>query len=100
MDISMLVGQKSVASLHEFSGPNGTGSEIPPVGAVQFTSDAPNVATVEATTGEVTAVGPGTAIISGTDHGNGFGGSGTVTVSAPPPPPGAQSAELHFTDPA
>lgn len=100
MDITMLVGQKSVASLHEFTGPNGTGTEIPPAGAVQFVSDHPEIAAVDATTGEVMAVTPGTAKISGTDHGNGFAASGTVTVQGPPPPPVAQSAELHFTTPA
>lgn len=99
MDVTMLVGQKSVASLHEFTGPNGTGSEIPPVGAVQFTSSDPAVASVDATTGDVLALTAGTTVISGTDHGNGMGGSGTVTVTVPPPPPGAQSATLNFTTP-
>ena len=65
----------------EFDGPNGTGNVVPPVGVVAYASDNAAVATVDAT-GNVTAVGAGTANISGTDPGNSLTASDVLTVTA------------------
>jgi uncharacterized protein YjdB len=88
-------GNGALASFQEWSGPSGTGSQVPPVGPVTFASDNPAVATVDES-GNVAAVAPGTANISALDAGNGLTASDVVTVSAAPPPP-AQSATLVLT---
>lgn len=71
----------------EFSGPNGTGSIVPPSGPITYASDAPSVATVDSD-GNVTAVAPGTANISGLDpaSANQVTASDVCTVTAAPPP--------------
>jgi hypothetical protein len=85
-------GAGAVARFEEFKGPNGTGNPVPPVGPVVFASDSPAVATVDSN-GNVSAVAPGTANISGLDQGNSLTASDVLTVTAPPPPV-AQSVML------
>jgi hypothetical protein len=87
------VGGTATATFLEWSGPNGTGSQVPPVGAVTYASDNPAVATVNPNTGIATGVSAGTANISGADAGNSLTASDVLTVQAAPPPP-AVSATL------
>ena len=96
MPVTLTVGQSATAKLHEFSGLNGTGTELPPVGPVSYTSSDPTIATVDLATGVITTVAPGTATISGSDAGNGLSATDTVSVQAAPPPK-AQSATLVIT---
>jgi hypothetical protein len=93
MPATIQVGQTATATFLEWSGPNGTGVQVPPSGAVSYASDTPSVATVDPNTGIATGVGPGTANISGTDAGNNLTASDVLTVQAAPPPP-AVSATL------
>jgi len=65
----------------EFTGPNGTGSVINPVGVVSYATSNPGVGTVDAS-GNVSAVGAGTCNIVGTDPGNGLTASDVPTVVA------------------
>ena len=51
--------------------------------AVTWASDTPGVASVDPTSGTVTPVAPGSAVITATTKDGGFQGSGTVTVQAP-----------------
>lgn len=66
----------------EFTGANGTGVKVPPVGAVTFASDTPATATVDPNTGALTYIAAGTAVISAKDAGNGLAASDTLTVVA------------------
>jgi len=93
MPATLQVGQTATAVLHEFTGLNGTGSEIAPIGPVSFTSSDPTIATVDAATGLVTAVGPGVATVTGLDGGNGLSASDVVSDT----PVAAQSATLTIT---
>ena len=93
MPATLQVGQTATAVLHEFSGPNGTGVELPPVGPVSFSSSDDTIATVDPTSGLVTAVAAGTATITGTDAGNGLSASDVVSDT----PVVAQSATLTLT---
>lgn len=70
-------GSSSVA---EYTGPNGSGAQEQPIGPVQYASDNPAAATVDANTGAITAVAPGSANITATDTGNGLADSVAVTV--------------------
>lgn len=79
----------------EFDGLNGTGNEVAPVGPLSYTSDAPSVATVDATSGQGVVTGAGTAKITVTDGGNTLSASDVVTGVAVTPPP-AQSATLNL----
>ena len=83
MPVTMQIGQTATAVLHEFTGPNGTGTELPPIGPVAYTSSDPSVASVDMASGVVTAVAPGTATITGTDGGNSLSASDSVTVATP-----------------
>jgi uncharacterized protein YjdB len=65
----------------EFDGPNGTGNVVPPTGTVLYATSDPSVATVDAS-GNVAAVGAGTANIVGTDNGNNLTASDVLTVTA------------------
>ena len=89
MPATLLVGQTATAVWQEFSGPNGTGDKLPPAGAVTFTSDNAAVATVDPSSGLVTAVAMGSANVSGTDAANSLTASDSVTVTEV-----AQSATL------
>ena len=88
-------GFGALATFQEWTGPNGTGNTVPPVGAVSFASDNAAVATVDSL-GNVTAVAAGTANVSATDAGNGLTASDVLTVTAAAPPP-AVSATLSLT---
>lgn len=69
MPASIAVGGKGAkATYQEFNGPSGTGNAVPPVGTVNFASDNPSVATVDAL-GNIAAVSPGTANITASDSG-------------------------------
>jgi len=99
MPKTVVSGGTGQAVFHEWSGPSGTGTELPLAGAVTFSSDNPAVATVDPAGGLITSVGPdGVANISGVDAANSLTGSDVFTVSTPPPPPPvAQSATLTIT---
>lgn len=96
MDATIQVGKTANAVFAEFDGPNGTGNQVPPTGAVSFASDNPSVATVDPTTGLCTGLAAGTANISGTDAGNGLQASAVLTVTAAGGGT-AQSATLTLT---
>lgn len=96
MPVTLDVGKTATAVFKEWTGPNGTGDEVPLTNPPIFQSDNGAVATVDAN-GVVTAVSGGTATISGHDTGNGLSASDTVTVNAPPPPPTPVSATLTLT---
>jgi hypothetical protein len=100
---AVAVGSQLQSVFQEFSGPNGTGTEVPPIGPVTYSSDSPAVATVDPNTGIVTGVSntasgtggtAGLATITGTDQGNGITASGQVSVT--PGTVTAQSATLTF----
>ena len=93
MPASLVVGKTATAVLHEWTGLGGTGTEVPPIGPVAYASSDSTIATVDMTSGLVTAVAPGTATITGTDAGNSLSASDSVTVTAPT----AQSATLVIT---
>ena len=86
-------GTGAQAVFTEFDGLNGTGNVAQDGGPVAFASSNPAVATVDPASGAVTAVAPGTALISGTDSVNQLTASDTVTVTAGAP----QSATLVLT---
>jgi len=75
-----LNGNGAVFTFTEFDGRNGTGNSVPPIGVIQYASDNAAVASVDAS-GNVTAIGVGTANISGTDPGNGLTASDQLTVT-------------------
>jgi Bacterial Ig-like domain (group 2) len=93
MPATLQVGQTANAVWQEFSGPNGTGSPLAPASPPTFTSSDPTIATVDPSSGLVTAIAPGTATITGTDPGNGLTASDTVSDT----PLVAQSATLVVT---
>lgn len=93
MPATLAPGKTAVAVLHEFDGLNGTGNEVAPIGPVSYTSSDTTVATVDPSSGLVTAVAAGTATITGTDAGNGLTASDTVSDTAVV----AQSATLVLT---
>ncbi len=89
MPATLLVGSTATAVWQEFSGPNGTGDKLPPAGAVTFSTSDGNIATVDPSSGLVTAVAIGSATISGADAANSLTASDSVTVTET-----AQSATL------
>jgi uncharacterized protein YjdB len=93
MPATLTIGQTATAVFTEFSGPNGTGVVVAPIGPVTFSSSDPTIATVDPTSGLVTAVAPGAATITATDAGNGLTASDSVSDS----PLTAQSATLVIT---
>ena len=67
MPAKITVGGKGATfKFTEFDGPNGTGNIVPPSGPITYASDNAAVATVD-TDGNVSAVAPGTANITGVD---------------------------------
>jgi len=93
-----LTDTPGVASLAEFSGLNGSGSQVQNVGPVSFKSDNPAVATVDPVTGQLAYVGGGVANISAVDSGNGLSDSAQLTVDSGTTGGGtAQSAVLTLT---
>jgi hypothetical protein len=93
MPAVLTVGQTATAVLHEFTGPNGTGTDIKPIGPVSYSTSDATIATVDAASGLVTAVAAGVATITGTDAGNSLSASDTVSDT----PLKAQSATLVIT---
>jgi hypothetical protein len=93
---TILVGQTAASNYEEWSGPNGTGDELPPAGAVTYQSSNPAVATVDPNLGTVTGVsapgGSATATITATDAANELSATATVTVTEV-----AESATLTLT---
>jgi len=79
MPATLLVGKTAQAVWQEFSGPNGTGDKLPPAGALTFTSSDPTIATVDPSSGLITAVAIGTATISGVDAANNLTASDSLT---------------------
>lgn len=96
MSATIQVGKTASSLFQEWSGPNGTGTVVPPVGAVTFSSDNTAVATVDPNTGIATGVSAGTANIKGQDGTNGLSASDVLTVTAAGPGP-AVSATLTLT---
>ena len=92
MPATLTIGQTATAVFKEFSGPNGTGVVVAPVGAVTFVSSDPTIATVDPA-GIVTAVAAGAATITATDAGNNLSASDSVSDT----PLTAQSATLTIT---
>ena len=86
MPATIQVGQTATATYLEWSGPGGTGVQVPPTGASTYSSDTPAVATVDPNTGICTGVSAGTANISGVDSGTSLSASDVLTVVAAPPP--------------
>lgn len=89
MPATIAVGGKGATfKFTEFDGPNGTGNDVPPSGPISYASDNMAVATVDSN-GQVTAVGPGTANITGVDPAsvNKVAAGDVITVIAAPPPP-------------
>jgi hypothetical protein len=81
MPATLSIGQTATAIATEWSGPNGTGSPLAAAGPIAFSSSDATIATVDPASGLVTAVGPGTATITGTDSTNGLSGSDVVSDS-------------------
>ena len=79
MPATLQVGQTATAVAQEWSGPNGTGVKLPPAGTITFASSDATIATVDASSGLVTAVAAGTATITATDAANGLSGSDVVS---------------------
>lgn len=80
MPATLTVGQKATAVLHEFVTQGG--AEVAPIGPVSYSTSDATIATVDATSGVVTAVAVGTATITGTDAGNGLSASDSVSDTA------------------
>lgn len=75
MPLTLAVGKTATAVLTEF---DAAGNVVPSVTAPAYTSDTPAVATVAGN--QVTAVGIGTANITGADSGDGISASDVLTV--------------------
>jgi hypothetical protein len=88
-----LTGKGASSNFQEWTGPNGTGVNVKPIGPVTFTSSDATIATVDPATGAVSAVAVGTATITATDAGNSLTASDAVTVIAD----AAVSATLALT---
>ena len=92
--IIVVGGNGAKAVFTEYTGLNGSGDVIAPLGPVQYASSDANVATVDSN-GNVLAVGAGSCSISAKDTVNGLSASDTLTVQPQvAPPPVAQSATL------
>ena len=89
------VGQTATSVYQEWDGPNGAGNPLPSAGPVTFSTSDASIATVDPSSGVVTAVANGSAIISASDSANGLSASDTVTVTIAAAV--AQSATLVVT---
>jgi len=83
MPKTVAIGVVAQAVFQEWDGPAGTGNKVTNAGPTAFTSDNQAVATVDAASGAVTAVGAGTANITGTDPVNSLTASDVLTVTGP-----------------
>jgi hypothetical protein len=88
------VGQTASSLYQEWDGPNGSGNPLSPAGPVSYATSDASIATVDASSGQVTAVANGTATITGSDSANGLSASDIVTVAIAA---AAQSATLVIT---
>ena len=83
MPVTIHVTSNGFSSLfQEWTGPNGTGVNVKPIGPVSYSSSDPSVATVDPATGAGMGVAVGTATIMASDAGNGLSASDTVVVIA------------------
>jgi hypothetical protein len=88
MPLTIAVGSKgATAVLTEF---DAAGNVVPSAGIVSYASSNPAVATVA--NNQLTAVGPGTSTITGTDSGDNITASDVLTVTDP-----AVSGKLTLT---
>lgn len=78
MPATIQVGQTATAVLHEFE----SGTEVPPIGPVTYSSSDPTVATVDPSSGVCTGVAAGSCAITGSDSGNGLSASDSLTVTS------------------
>lgn len=94
---TLQVGQAGFGRVIEWSGPAGTGTQVPPPGpkGIIFASDNTVVATVD-TAGNPTGVGVGTANVSAFDQDNNLTDTSVVTVVAAPPPPPVTAVSMTF----
>jgi hypothetical protein len=79
MPATLVVGATAQAVYQEWSGLNGTGGKMASAGPVAFASSDATVATVDPASGLITAVGPGSATITGSDATNGLSASDVVS---------------------
>jgi len=85
MPLTLHVTSKGFSSnFQEWTGPNGTGVNVKPIGPVSYASSDATIATADPATGAGATVGVGTATITATDAGNSLTASDTVTVIADP----------------
>lgn len=79
--VTLNVGQVGFGRVTEWSGPNGTGTPIPPPGpkGIIYASDNPAVATVD-TNGNPTGVSAGTANLTALDQDNNLTDTSVCTV--------------------
>jgi hypothetical protein len=96
MPLTIQVGQSFSAALTEWSGPNGTGSVVPPVTPPTYASDTPATATISADGTQGIGIAVGTTNISGLDSGDGMTASDVLTVVAAGPV-AAVSATIALT---
>src|SRR5260221_4966159 len=74
-------GNGASSNFQEWTGANGTGTNVNPIGPVGYVSSDPTIATVDPATGAVGAVAVGAATITAKDAGNRLAASGTPTGS-------------------
>jgi uncharacterized protein YjdB len=86
--VTLNVGQVGFGRVTEWTGPNGTGSPVPPPGpkGIVYASDNTAVATVDAS-GNPTGVSAGTANLTALDQDNNLTDTSVVTVVAAGPGP-------------
>jgi len=97
--VTLNVGQVGFGKVTEWSGPNGTGTVVAPLGpkGIIFASDNTAIATVDAK-GNPTGVSAGVAHISALDQDNNLTDTAVCTVVAvTPPPPTAVSMTLDLS---
>lgn len=97
MPATIDVGKTAHPVFQEFTGDNGSGDPIAPIGPVTYAGSDPTIATVDPSSGVATGVAAGSITVTATDGGNGLSAQDTLTVNAVvPPPPVAKSATLSM----
>lgn len=81
MPATIAIGKTATAVLQEFVVAGGPA--VPNVGPVVYSSSDPTIATVDPSSGLVTAIAAGVATITGLDQGNSLTASDTVSDTAP-----------------
>lgn len=101
LPIQLEVGQTASPTEQEWSGPNGTGTEVPNAGAVSYAADASGAISVDPNTGIVTAVAPtasgAVATATATDASNPSVLTASVQFTVVPVPVVAESMTLAYT---